>query len=344
MHDEGMGAKVVSQGKEQAMRIGLSHMDPQIAQAVEDRLCAPANQYLKDDILWGGFNPLPFRWEFQASGIKVTRKRDPTKEERRAFQLRKSRDELVTRRALTTAFAPLLCGAALGGIISMVEPWAGVTIGLLCWLGGTGAGIWWTSRVTHKRSLQYEVLLDEMRAVFPLLSLTPAERAYCDTLLLVARMDPNQEARRTIRQTIKQLNELMESSRQLETRRQSLLPVLGSNVIAELEAEYSSLDRRLEQAQDSLTRQSLQQSLQMCATRLENARAFEQALERINAQQEAIVHALKSAQSALARMQVAPSPQTEMAAHEISETVEQMNQQTHAVEQAVQEVMTLRTQ
>ena len=119
--------------------------------------------------------------------------------------------------------------------------------------------------------------------------------------------------------------------------------MLGANVISELEAEYGALGRRIDGTTDSIARESLKHSLQMCASRLENARSFAQGVERINAQQEAIVQTLASALSALARMQLTPETHTPLAAHEIAATVAQMNLETSAVEQAVQEVMMLRT-
>ncbi|HEV2472693.1 MAG TPA: hypothetical protein VGS41_08520, partial [Chthonomonadales bacterium] len=74
----------------------------------------------------------------------------------------------------------------------------------------------------------------------------------------------------------------------------------------------------------------------------ENARAFERSIERINAQQEAILQTLSSAQSALARMHLAREADS-AATEEIAGVVARMNAQTTAVEQAVQEVMSLRS-
>ncbi|HZO90495.1 MAG TPA: hypothetical protein VFB38_19365 [Chthonomonadaceae bacterium] len=324
------------------MRIGLSDIDPQIAQALEDRLCAPLKEFLQEDIHWGGF--FPFNWQFHAGGLQVRRKREPTEDERRAFELRKKREEQFSARIVATVFGPICGGAAIGGMLSAVSVEAGVLSGLVTFAAGLTSGVRWSHRATQKARLREEVRLEEMRAVFPLLRLTRAERVYCDTLLLLARMDATPEAEQTVRETLRQLNDLLESSRQLETRRQSLLPLLGANVVKELEEEYGALGRRLDEATDNVTRQSLQQSLQMCAARLENARALQQGLERLNVQQEAIIHTLASAQSALARMQVSPEPQAALAAEEIAETVAQMNQQTYAVEQAVQEVISLRAQ
>lgn len=324
------------------MKIGLKEIDPQVAQALEERLCAPLHEFLKEDIHFGGI--LPFNWKFQASGLKVTRKRDPNEDEKKSYEMRKKREETLGLRGVVAAFVPLGVGGGLGGLLASGSPTIAAVTGGLTWLVGTAAGIRWTINSAPKSRLRNSVSLEEMRAVFPLLKLSRSERIYCDTLLMLVRIQTSPEAETTMRETMRQINVLLESSRQLETRRKALLPVLGTNSIQDLEMEYGDLGRRFDASTDVIARQSLQQSLQMCATRLENARACEQGLERLKVQEEAIMQTLSSAMSSLARMQIIAAPQTELAAQQIAETVAQMNQQTYAVEKAVEEVMTLRVQ
>jgi hypothetical protein len=324
------------------MQIGLNDIDSALAAAMEDRLCAPLKEFLREEIHWSGF--FNFNWQFHATGLQIRRKREPTAEERRALELRKRREEQTGIRGAVAGLAPLAAGAAVGAGISMVSVEAGVLSGILVWAGGLAAGIRWAFRATPRARVRQSLSLDEMHAVFPLLTLTRAERVYCDALQLLARMDVRPETERTLHDALGQLNDLLASSRNLETRRQSLLPVMGLNSVRELETEYGELGRRLDKTIDPVARQSLEQSLEMCASRLENARVLEASLERLNTQQEAVVQTLSSALSAMARMQITPDPHTEVAAQEISQTVAQMNQQTYAVEQAVQEVVTLRVQ
>ncbi len=324
------------------MRIGLDEIDPRIAEAITDRLCASLNEFLRDDIRWGSFQSLPISWEVKGGSVKVKRRRDPSEEERLAYALRRRRDEQVSMRALGAAFLPSVAGTAIGWAIAGGTPAAGLAAGLSVWALGTGIGVYWTKRATPRERLRKSVQLEELRSVLPLLTLTRAERVYCDALLLLSRTDATPEAENTLRSTLLQLNDLLTSSRQLEHRRATLLPLLGQHAISELEAEFQALGRRLDQATDGITRNMIQQSLQMCATRIENARAFAQGLERLNAQQEAIVHTLSSALSAMARLQILSDPQTEVAAQEIARSVATMNQQTRSVEQAVEEVMSLR--
>jgi hypothetical protein len=326
------------------MRIGLDEIDPRIAEVIIDRLSAPLNEFLRDNIRWGAFQALPISWEVKGGSVKVKRRRDPNDDERLAYALRRRRDEQVSVRALGAAFLPSVAGTVVGWAIAGGTPVGGLVTGLSVWAAGTGVGVWWTRQATPRERLRQSVQLEELRCVLPLLSLTRAERVYCDALLLLARTDATEEAEKTLRSTLRQLNDLVVSSRQLEQRRATLLPLLGQHSITELETEFQALGRRLDQATDNITRTMIQQSLQMCATRIENARAFSQGLERLNAQQEAIVHTLSSALSAMARLQILSDPQTEVAAQEIARSVASMSQQTRSVEQAVEEVMSLRSQ
>ena len=215
---------------------------------------------------------------------------------------------------------------------------------LSVWAGGTGAGSWTAFRsLPRKQKRTPPLQLDAMRNVFPHLSLTRAERIYCDVLLFLARAETTQDGEETMRDTLRQLNELLASNRQLEQKRLSLLPLLGANVEVELQAEANHLRRRLEGTVDPIARASHEQSLRMIATRIETAQNLQTGLERLNAQQEAVTQTLASAFASLGRMQItADQPRADFAMQDISQTVAQMNQQTYAVEKAVEEVLTLR--
>lgn len=317
------------------MRIGLNDIDDHIAQEVQHRLTAPENDFLRANIYWGGF-------------IRQRHQRDPSEDEKRAFELHKRRKGHNWKSVglyIGGATLPPVIGFLMGaGAFEMFHSDSFSWFMLLStWAAGTG-GSFWLGRKMRKPALHRSVTYAEMKAVFPLLSLTRAERIYCDTLMLLAQIQAEPEAEKTMRDTLRQLNALLERSRQLEQRRIGLIPMLGANVISELEAEYGALGRRIDATTDSIARESLKHSLQMCAARLENARSFSKGVERINAQQEAIVQTLASALSALARMQLTPETHTPIAAQEIAETVAQLNLQTNAVEQAVQEVITLQAQ
>lgn len=326
------------------MRIGLDDIDPEIGKQLQERLNAPLQNFLHEDIHWRGHFP----YQFNPHNFSLKRKRQPTEDERHAYELRQRRSMLGIRGGLMllgSLTLPPVIGFALGALIwnltqSDYLAW-GTT--LMVWLAGSSAGVMMALNA-NRSTLTSSISLEEMRAVFPNLPMSRAERIYCDTLLLLARLDTRPEAEVSIRETLRQLTDLVVTSRQLEERRRALIPVLGTNPVRELEKEYGELGRRYDQTTDSLAKQAIKQSLEMCASRLENARAFEAGLERLKAQEEAILQTLSSAQTALARMQILSEPQIELTAQQIAENVTEMNRQTYAIEQAIEEVMTIRVQ
>lgn len=327
------------------MRIGLNNIDTVIAEKIAERLCGPVTTFLSEEIDWSKKNRYKLAREEDNEEGRSRRKRRPDSREQEALALRMRRDDTMSKRGLTTFFALVLGGGAASGLLrllpeGLVLP-AYIGAGFL-WMVGAAVGIRWTNRASQRHILNHEVTVTELEAVLPLLSLTRAERAYGDILLMVAALEVPAEPRRTSWETLAQVTGLLEDSRRLEKQRLSLLPVLGTNPVKELEAEQGKLEGRIAAAKDDRTREAIQQSLELVKTRAENSRTLEQALERLNAQQEALVHTLATAQSALARMQVMPGIQTEIATKEIAETVHAMNRQTVAVEQAVQELIAIR--
>ena len=313
------------------MRIGLNDIEPRIAHEIKTRLVAP-----KSEMFWTSFwFPLGFTW---------LRKRRRPKEEQHLVELVREREApFLWRVEATFALPAILAIFAAVFLLSNNIPGDWATFDALAlWAGATGFGTWRTAKYHPLRQLKRHVTLEEMRAIFPILRLTRAERIYCDALEMLARTETDAETGATMRDALKQLNDLLRNSRLLDTRRVNLLSIMGMNSIPELQAEFGALGRKLDTTTDTVTRQSLQQSLQMCAARIENARSIEQNMERLHSQQEAIVQTLATALSSMARLQAAPDVQSEAAAHEIAATVAQMNQQTYSVEQAVEEVITLR--
>jgi hypothetical protein len=320
------------------MRIGLRDIDPHIAQIVMERICVPLPEFLKDDIHWGGMFMLRVDWRGNERGPTIKRKRQPTADEREAYDIRRKRDQALANRILMTTIGAI----AAGSIASPLAMGNHFDIPALMAVGAGGLGAVWTSRMRLRHQFDFMVMPVEMRAVFPKLTLTRAERVYCDTILLLASLDVVEENETAVRATLQQLNDLLATSRNLEKRRLSLLPVMGTNSVEQLYRERAALIEKYERVSDGIARQSIEQSIKMCDARIEAANAFEQGLDRLRAQEEALVQTLSSAQTALARMHLISQPHVETLAHEIADSVATMNRQTYAVEQAVQEVMELR--
>jgi hypothetical protein len=183
----------------------------------------------------------------------------------------------------------------------------------------------------------------ELRAVFPLLTLSRAERIYCDTLLLLSDSPVDSDAQ-MMEDILRQLNALVDNSRQIDGQRDRILAAIGTNGTADLEEERAGLARQIANEDDALVRQDLQQSLEMCESRLEDARALERSLKRLDAQHQVVLQTLASVHSSLARKQVAPTPLAAPDLAEIQQAVTRINVQTQAVEKAVQEVMAVSTE
>ena len=324
------------------MRIGLKDIDPEIAVKVGERLLSPLKDFLGENIHWKGI-PWRVRWQATTGAPAFQRKREPNSDERAAYEMRSRRDDNHAYRVMGAILAPF--ATALGLVMALSgghEPTTGLLlISGATWVGGTAFGMWWAQKAHPQARLGYSLSLAEMRSVFPNITLSRAERVYCDALLMMVRTQTDSGTERTFQEIMLQLNTLLQNYRQLDQRRQSLLPILGLHSVSDLEREFGELGRKLDAISDPITRNAVQQSLEMCSTRLENARQIIQNLERLQVQQDAIVQTLASALSAMARMQTAPVLQAGETAQEIAQTVSQMNQQTWAVEKAVEEVMTI---
>lgn len=221
------------------------------------------------------------------------------------------------------------------------QPWMAYGLfGFSALLSGTS--LWHTLRkdlmVGFRTNLPSEVLL----AALPLMILSPTEAVYVETVALLTALQEKVEEQ-TVRNILLQLNALLANDRQLEIQRQRLAGGVEQHPVAALETNLTEFAQRLRETEDPITQQSLQQSLQMCAARLEDSRTMQQNLQRVTAQQEAVQQSLASARSSLLRMQTAPALASP-AVEEITLAVTQINRQTQSVEAAVQEVANLSAQ
>src|SRR5579884_1779033 len=126
------------------MRIGLKDIDRKIAQQAEIRLRAPLHEFLKEDIFWGGLLPIKFGWEFHKGGFSITKKRQPTPDERASYDLRKRADNAVGGwiAASITAFASALFAVLIVAIARNAIPALGLSIAAL----SAAFGFWSTAK------------------------------------------------------------------------------------------------------------------------------------------------------------------------------------------------------
>ena len=202
------------------MRIGLEHIDPKIAAAMRQRLCASGPFFLRDNIRWAVAEEGSLIRLFLNQALRRPEQRPPEDFERQAFHVHRQRERMALQRVGITVAASLV-GAGLVGML-FFQLVAGslliaVGVGLMVGIAGLVIGGIWAWNATSAHELYYEITFAEFEAVIPLLTLTEVEAVYCHLLTRVCDKDPNQEARRAVRRHIVRLKEVVTLGRQLDT-------------------------------------------------------------------------------------------------------------------------------
>lgn len=217
----------------------------------------------------------------------------------------------------------------------------GLTVGVLMGMQALGAGLIRRGIHATNRQLTQFVNPEVMRNAGELIALSPAEKLYCECLASLVDVERALPAA-TQHEILAQLNDLLSSFRNLDGPVRQSLAARGNQPLEGLERELAELVRRRDAASDATARGTMDQSITLCSQRLADARALAPAREQAEAQQELILQAMASVQASLSRMLVADSVKVQADVGELQRTVSQVNLQTRAVEDAVQEVITLR--
>jgi hypothetical protein len=221
-------------------------------------------------------------------------------------------------------------GASGGGM-------AGVTF-MGAYLSGIGVGV--GSILLQRFARNPAVDAEELRALASGLELGVPETIYLHTLCaLMESGDAISE--QTGNEILAALNELLEQARYVDGQLERLRTATGTESMRDLEEERELLAGRMAQMHDPRARDYLSQSLGMCDERLRDARTIAPLIEQLDAQREVIHQTLLSVQSSVSRLQVAPSALSAPGVEEVKRVMSQVIAQTHAVEEAVQEVMSV---
>jgi len=238
--------------------------------------------------------------------------------------------------------AATLGGAIVGSTVALSGA-HGAAIGGLTFLGaylsaiGTGVGSMMMTKFGRNRLVSSE----ELRALSTGLELGRSETIYLETVC--ALMEAGDSiSDQTAQDILSTLDTLLEQARYVNDRRERLRKATGAESAVELAEERERLAARIAKVEDPQARQDLNQSLAMCDERLRNARELSPLLERLDAQWEVIDQTLLSVQASVSRLQVAPTALSAPDVEEVKRVVEQVTAQTQAVEDAVQQVMSLR--
>ncbi len=328
----------------ETMQLGLKEIDPEVAQQIEQFLTANGGAFLDPDIQWKGALPFRIQTELGPSNLRVKTRRKPLPHELKAHELAsRRRDYRMNRIAMPVALAALALpfNAALEFyLVSSNSALAHFPVAIAVEAVAACTGVI-LSRFQRPKELAVNVDLCELQAVSPKLTLRPVERYYVDALIVLAQIQCDHESEVALRETLSQLNRLLVTYRDLEQRREGLLSLMGTHVESELDAQIKSTERLLALESDPHVRETLVHNLKMYHERSENAATMRQNLQRMQGQQEAVMQTMITAQSAVARLYLAPRVDDSSQVERTTSSVQAINQHTRAVEEAIEEVLTL---
>ncbi len=239
--------------------------------------------------------------------------------------------------------AAVLGATVVGGTVAASGAHSAAIGGLTfmgAYLSAIGMGL--GSMLLTKFGKNSPVNSEELRALSTGLELGDPEMVYLDTVCALLEAGGNISPR-TGQDILSTLGTLLEQARYVNDRRERLRKASGADSASELVEERERLAERIVKAEDPQARKDLTQSLAMCDERLRHARELAPLLERLDAQCEVIEQTLLSVQASVSRLQVAPSALTAPDVEEVKRVVGEITAQTQAVEDAVQQVMAIRS-
>lgn len=208
--------------------------------------------------------------------------------------------------------------------------------GLTFWLS------WWMNKQQREDALNRSMTSEEIRAACSVIDATPSETSYFESIALILEIGRKLDTQ-VGKDILAELNVLIAQADQLQTYRDNLRAAINAESVDALIAQREELRTKLSRTTDEATRRATEQSMELLETRCQMAQTLQPSLERVEAQQEVIHQTLVSVQSSLARMKVAPDALTAPDISMIQSSISEVTGQTQAVEQAVQEVMSIRT-
>jgi hypothetical protein len=242
----------------------------------------------------------------------------------------------------------ILGAAAVGGaVVGSITALSGAhtaAIGGLTFMGAylTAIGTGVASMAGTKSGKNAIVTAEELRALATGVKLGGPEMIYLDTICAMLEAGDN-ISDATGQEILSTLSMLLEQSRYINDRRERLRKAAGAKSVGEILEERNRLSDRITRAEDPQARTDLTQSLAMCEDRLKHARELSPLLERLDAQWEVIEQTFLSVQASVSRLQAAPQALAAPDVEEVKRVVVNITAQTRAVEDAVQQVMSLRS-
>jgi hypothetical protein len=302
------------------MKIGLCDIDPNIARRIREML-----DYMRTMGFQDHQHPHAPERDAQLAARTVLQRTDTV--------------PLVVRWASSVGVGFLTLFLVAGGINSGAIP--GPLVMAAPALGGlTYWFSWWVNKQQRVDDLDSSMTSEEVRAACSVINATPSETSYLESIALILEIGAQLDAQ-TGKDILSELNVLIAQARQLQAHRDNLRAAINAESADALVAQREDLRTKLSRTTDEAARRAIEQSIELLETRCQVAQTLQPSLERVEAQQEVIRQTLASVQSSLARMKVAPDALTAPDIAVIQSSISEVTGQTRAVEQAVQEVMSI---
>lgn len=191
--------------------------------------------------------------------------------------------------------------------------------------------------VAYKQNLR-TVHVDELENLMPVLDLNPIQRAYAQAVVLAADNDALSEDERS--ETLRHLKTLMDEEERLSSYRRALAAADGEASDEAMHDERSRIQELLASTSDPIATGALQRSLEILEHRAEYRSLIQPSRERVDAQLELIRQTLCGVRDSLARLKASPQglQVDSLDVGGLRANVEQIYQQTRAIETAVAEV------
>ena len=304
------------------MKIGLRDIDPDLARRIREML-----DYMRTMGFQDHQHPLTPERDAQLAARTVLQPTDTV-----PFVLRLASSVGVGFLTLFLVAGGINSGAIPGSLV-IAGPALG---GLTYWLS------WWVNKQQRADELDRSMTSKEVRVACSVIKATPSETSYFESIALILEIGAQLDAQ-TGKDILSELNVLIAQSCQLQAHRDNLRAAISADSADALVAQREDLRTKLSRTTDEAARRAIEQSIELLEGRCQVAQTLQPSLERVEAQQEVIQQTLASVQSSLARMKVAPDALTAPDIAVIQSSISEVTGQTRAVEQAVQEVMSIRS-
>ncbi|MEZ0326458.1 MAG: hypothetical protein ACAH95_11175 [Fimbriimonas sp.] len=201
---------------------------------------------------------------------------------------------------------------------------------LMCtWMfGGISSLVWFFNREKSKLTVK------ELRALIPILELTPIQRAYAESLLAMEGIGMSGSEKDDL---LQRLNRLVEEEEKLLAAREEggLQAGTRENILQ----DRANLIAKIEASHDELSRKSFAKGLEICERRLAAVDDLFLTDERVEAQLELIRQAMCGVRDSLHRLRLTPRASiADLNLDHLNDSVFHAHRQTEALEAAVAEV------